>query len=306
MLARGEEARGPEGLDMAETSQDVPAEEPRVPLPVVAGGVGEHRGVRRDSGGPEGRGPTRHLRSSPERPDGRTSSWFTSEIRQRHRAVERPRRRHLGQVHVLVRRVRPPAGPRPALDRVGVPQEDPVRAGGAAEGPRLRPHPLRGGQQPGSRRRLAGHQSLGRDDHVRAERAAAARRPPRRGSSRGCCGCRAPPCATGGVTFRLMPASSMVGVAVVCPSTACERSAKSPSSLSRSRGEHQGRVAGTRRPRPRSRRGAGRPRRPGPPSSARAAPPRNRGWSAPRRPPRRSPRPPRPRRSMVVCLVSSP
>ena len=41
--------------------------------------------------------------------------------------------------------------------------------------------------------------------------------------------------ATGGVTFRLTPASSIVGVAVARPSTGWERQAKSPSSLSRSR-----------------------------------------------------------------------
>ena len=86
--------------------------------------------------------------------------------------VERPRRRHLGQVHVLVRRVRPPARARPALDRVGVPEEHPVRAGRAAEGLRLRPHPPGDGQEPRAGRRLARHQPLRGDHHVRAERLA--------------------------------------------------------------------------------------------------------------------------------------
>ena len=143
VVGAGDQPRRPKPLDVAEAPEHVPPEQPGIPRPVVADGVLEHARVERRRPAP------RACRASP---------WGSApaEYSRASTGVEGPRRRHLGQVHVLVRRVRAPAGPRPALDRVGVAQEDPVGAGRAAERPRVRAaraaRPRGAGSRPASRR----------------------------------------------------------------------------------------------------------------------------------------------------------
>ena len=53
VLRAREQPRGAQALDVPEAPQHVPAEEPRVPVRVVAHGVGEHAPVESRRGGPQ-------------------------------------------------------------------------------------------------------------------------------------------------------------------------------------------------------------------------------------------------------------
>ena len=98
---------GAESLDVAEAPEHVPGQKMLIPLAIVSDRIGQY-----------------FVELRPGRPkvlDGWTAGrlgFFTRDTLG-DGGVESPGRGHFGQIDVLIRRVRPPAGPRPALDRIG-------------------------------------------------------------------------------------------------------------------------------------------------------------------------------------------
>src|SRR5687767_7862647 len=84
-------------------------------------------------------------------------------------AIEGTRGRDFRNVDILVSRVRPAAGTRPALEGIPLTEEDPVGAGGTAELPGSGPESARHLEKPGAGRGLAGNQATGGHDHVAGE-----------------------------------------------------------------------------------------------------------------------------------------
>ena len=54
VIPAGDQSRGPQAFDMAQTAQDVPRKQAAVPLPIVADGIDQHEVIEVGGGGPEG------------------------------------------------------------------------------------------------------------------------------------------------------------------------------------------------------------------------------------------------------------
>jgi hypothetical protein len=135
VIPRREQPSATQTNDVTEATEDIEAQQPRVPVRIVADGVSQGAGIGRSRRGPQGFGGSgvhglcgtlvtpRQARGWPD---------VTGQIVTGQGRVEATGGANLVEGNPLVGGVRDAAVARPALDRIEVTQKDPVRTGGAA------------------------------------------------------------------------------------------------------------------------------------------------------------------------------